>query len=127
MSISNYLEAAILDAVFNSAALDVAAVYISLHTGDPGETGANEVTGGTYARQDATAAFANASGGTCTTNVDIDWAVNTMPDVTITHLGVWDAATAGNFLWGGALAAPRDLAANDPVHLAAGDLDITLD
>jgi hypothetical protein len=125
--ISNFLEEAILNAVFNSAALDVAAVYVSLHTGDPGETGADEVTGGTYARQDASAAFAPASGGAIQTDVDIDWPADTMPACTITHLGVWDAATSGNFLWGGALAASKVVNANDPVHLEAGDLDVTLD
>ena len=54
MSISNYLENKLLDAVFNATAFNVTGdPYISLHTADPGETGASEVTGGSYARQQA--------------------------------------------------------------------------
>ncbi len=46
MSISNYLELELLDAVFNNGSFAVAQPYVSLHTDDPGETGANEVSSG---------------------------------------------------------------------------------
>lgn len=54
MSISNYAELALLNAVFNATAFGlVGDPYVSLHTADPGETGASEVAGGAgpYARQ----------------------------------------------------------------------------
>ena len=52
MSISDTWEVEILDHIFNNAdAPSVTAVYVSLHTGDPADTGANELTGGSYARQ----------------------------------------------------------------------------
>ena len=62
MSMSNYLEEELLDQVFNNlSAPAITTPYISLHTADPGETGASECTGGSYARQ--AGSFGAASGG----------------------------------------------------------------
>lgn len=123
MSISNYLEVELLDAVFNAGAFSVTTPYISLHTADPGETGASEVTGGSYARQSAS--FGAAADGAVANDVAIEFTL--MPAETITHVGVWDADTAGNFLWGGALAASKTTNAGDTFQIAIGDLDVTLD
>jgi hypothetical protein len=105
MTISNYLEAKVLDAVFNNISLAITTPYISLHTADPGETGASEVTGGSYVRQ--AGSFASASGGTITSDAAVNF--TGMPAVTVTHVGVWDSLIGGanNFLWGGALAASQ--------------------
>ncbi|HEX7050016.1 MAG TPA: hypothetical protein VF188_07350 [Longimicrobiales bacterium] len=123
MSISNYLELKLLDAVFNATAYSVATPYVSLHTADPGETGASEVSGGSYARQ--AGSFAAAAAGATSNDADLEWA--NMPAATITHVGIWDAATAGNFLWGGALATSKTVNAGDTFRVAAGSLDVTLD
>lgn len=124
MSISDYLENELLDAVFNAAAFGLAAdPYVSLHTADPGENGANEVAGGGYARQQA--AFAAAAVGATTNEDDIDF--SNMPAKTMTHVGIWDALAGGNFLWGGALATPRTTDAGDVFRLFVGDLNVTLD
>lgn len=124
MTISNYAELALLDAVFNAVSFGLAGdPYISLHTADPGETGASEAAGGGYARQQA--AFAAAAAGATQNSAIIDF--TGMPAATITHVGVWDALAAGNFLWGGALTAPKTTNAGDTFRIAAGDLDVTLD
>lgn len=123
MSISNYCELKLLDAVFNATAFSVTTPYVSLHTADPGETGASECVGGSYARQSGS--FAAASAGATTTDAQISYA--TMPACTITHVGVWDASTSGNFLWGGALTASKTVNSGDTVQIATGDLDVTLD
>ena len=104
MSISNYLENKILDAVLRNVSLAVTTAYVSLHTADPGETGANEATGGSYARQ-SVAFDAAASGATANTS-----AINFtgMPSATIMAVGVWDAATVGNCLWTGWLGGTVD-------------------
>jgi hypothetical protein len=47
VSISNYAENAILDALFNNTSLAVAARYVKLHTGDPGEAGTANAAGET--------------------------------------------------------------------------------
>ena len=68
--------------------------YLSLHTGSPGSTGANESTGGSpaYSRQQTT--WGTPSSGTLTgSQVNIP-----VPASTITAAGVWTAATGGTFL-----------------------------
>lgn len=123
MSISNYLENELLDAVFSNGSFAVTTVYVSLHTGDPGETGASEATGGSYARQSA--AFDAAASGATANSGTISF--TGMPAATITHVGCWDALTTGNFLWGGALSASKATNSGDTFQIAAGDLDVTLD
>lgn len=124
MSISDYLEAKILQEVFNNTDFSpVATVYGSLHTADPGETGTAEVTGGTYARQSV--AFTTGTAGTCSNSGTISWA--NMPAGTVVGVGLWDADSSGNFLWGGTLTANKVTNLGDTFQIAAGDLDITLD
>ncbi|HHB12213.1 MAG TPA: hypothetical protein ENK62_03325 [Chromatiales bacterium] len=123
MSISDYLENKILDKVLSATDFTVTTVYVSLHTADPGETGGNEVSGGSYARQSAS--FGSASAGTASNSATLSF--TDMPAATITHVGLWDASTAGNFLWGGALTASKTTNAGDTFQIAAGDLDVSLD
>jgi hypothetical protein len=100
----------------NSAANGLAtnSGFVSLHTGDPGTTGANEVTGGTpaYARKAAT--WGAAAGGSRALSASVTFDVPS--GVTITHFGAWSAATGGNFQGGDNL---RDNS-NNPVSEAFG-------
>ncbi len=98
-------------------------IYVSLHTGNPGENGANEVTGGGYKRQLAT--FSAPSNKQTSNPSDIEF--NNMPACTITHIGLWDSETGGNFWWGGQLVASRKIDAGDTVRFKAGDLDAILE
>ena len=71
--------------------------YLSQHTADPGTTGANEVTGGSYARQPIT--FGTASAGS-EASTDAQ-SFTSMPSVTgDLWSGLWSAVTGGTFLWG---------------------------
>jgi hypothetical protein len=124
MGISNYLENELLDHCLDNAAFTSPTnVYISLHTGDPGETGANECTGGSYARQ--TGSFAAASSGTSAS--DAAFTFTSMPGCTVTHIGIWDASSGGNFLFGGSLTASKVVGSGDTFEIASGDLTVTLD
>lgn len=78
-------------------------VYVSLHTGDPGSTGANEATGGSYARQELS--FGSASGGTAVAS-EITFDV---PAGTYTHFGVWTAASSGTFRGGNPLSVTANI------------------
>ena len=102
-----------IDAVFNATG----AAYLSLHTADPGATGASEVTGGSYARQSITKAAAVT--GLFTSTADIDF--TGMPACTVTHAGVWDAI-AGAYQWGGALTAQKTTNAGDTFRIPTGSL-----
>lgn len=100
------------------------ATYVSLHTGDPGDNGANEVTAGgnAYARQSVT--FASPSNKASSNTADLSW-VN-MPAVTITHIGIWTLSSSGVFWWGGPLSTQKTTTAGDTFTILTGDLDVTL-
>lgn len=117
MGKSNYAEDQLLDAVWNfdTTGLPSANLYISLHTADPGETGANEAAGGSYARQQAD--FGAASGGTLSNSANIDF--TSMPAATIVAWGAWDAVSAGNCWWTGWLSTQSGLG----VHFEEGVTD----
>lgn len=120
---SDYLEQAILNHFFRAQAFTPpTAIYVSLHTADPGDTGGNEVTGGGYARQAVT--FNAASGGTIANAASITWNA-TANWGTVTHFAVWDAATAGNMLASGALSASKTVNANDSLTIGAGQLSLS--
>lgn len=90
------------------------ALYVSLHTADPSTTGANETTGGGYAR--ISVPYAAATGGTATATA----VVVSIPGSTAhTHFGLWSAATAGTFRGGGALSPSVTLG-------AAGQVSVTV-
>jgi hypothetical protein len=95
-----------------ATAVTALGTFISLHTANPGTTGASEATGGSpaYARK-ATTWTAGASDGVVNgSQVTIDAAAGTY-----THFGLWTAATAGTFISGGALSASVTLSAQGQV------------
>lgn len=128
LSFSNYLETELLDHVFaGNAYTSPSAVYVSLHTANPDEdaSGAEVSTSGTgYAR---IAGSFSVSGNTATTTSAIEYATATADYGTVTHVGIWDASTAGNMLAYAALTASKTISTGDVFRIPAGDLDITLD
>lgn len=101
---SEYLEKKVLDKILRGVDFTITTVYVSLHNGDPGADGSNELTGGSYARQQVNHAGWNAAavateGSECTTISDLTFS-NLLAN-TITHVGIWDALSGGNFLQGG--------------------------
>lgn len=127
MSKSNFLENEILDHIFNADYVAPGTLHVSLHTADPGETGASEVVGGSYARQGVTrgTGWNNAAAGLVDNANVIQYP--DMPAVTVTHVGIWDAASAGNFMYGGPLSASQIVNVGNTFEFAAGALDITED
>lgn len=94
----NATELLILDAVFRAQSLGITGpILISLHVGDPGETGANEVTGGSYARQEC-AFSAAASGAIAISGAE---SFTGMPACTVTHFSFWDSSGTPKFLGSG--------------------------
>ena len=132
MSKANYLENALLDHLFGRTTYTApATLYISLHTGDPGETGANnEVTGNNYSRAavtNSTGNFGSASGGSKTNAAEIQFAVPSGSWGTVTHFAIWDAASAGNCLYYGALTSAMAMGLNNDIKIAIGALTISED
>lgn len=127
MSVSDYAENKLLDAVLNATTtgggLPTADVWVKLHIGDPGEAGTSNAAGETTRKQ---ASFAAASGGACATNADLTW-TNVSTTETISHISLWDASTAGNHLWYGALSASKAVNAGDTFTISSGNLTVSLD
>jgi len=111
-------------------------VYVSLHTGDPGSAGAaNDVTNtikGTSARtlvsSSAFSAVGAASGGgfeiTNTGVVQITTSASNSTTQNVTHFGIWDASTSGNFIASGALTTAVDVQLGDTVQFNIGSMAI---
>lgn len=94
---STYAINAVLNALLRNTALQIATPYISLHSADPGLTGANEITGNAYAR--ILASFAAASGSTSNSAAVIFVAPTPSIWSPLLYAGIWDAITSGNFLY----------------------------
>lgn len=100
---SDYLENKLLDHSLGKAAFTMpTANYLALFTAAPTDAaGGTEVTGGSYARQNATTALNAASAGSSTTGSQI-----TFPDASaawgdVLAWATFDALTTGNMLWWG--------------------------
>src|ERR1044072_6514179 len=86
------------NAAVNAVGQNGGADWFSLHTGDPGTTGANEVTGGTYAR--VSAAYPAAANGSST---NAGATINVPAGTTVTHWSRWTAQSSVTWYAGGAL------------------------
>lgn len=101
--------AAVLNAMIDAAA--TMGTYISAHTADPGTSGASEVIGGSYARQQTT--WGSASNGVrAGTQVTIPIPAG----ITVTHVGVWSAASGGLFRTGAAITSQNFSTAANLLH-----------
>lgn len=96
-------------------------IKMSLHTADPGATGASEATGGSYARQ--TAGYNTASGGACALSATV--AFTGLASGTYTHIGLWDSTGTPKFLQGAALAASQTVPASATVNITAATDTVT--
>lgn len=143
MSLSNYAENKVLDHIFRNG--EVADwtdfdLYLGLATGMSGSDGVGltELTVGTdaYARQQilnhaaGTNSF-SAAGAVTDGLIENDTQI-TFPSATgnwgtVTHIGIWDAASGGNLVAWGALSVNKTITNGDTFIISANSLDITLD
>lgn len=137
-ALSDYLEAELLDHIFNAAFTTTAGdTFVGLFTTATADDGSGtEVSGGSYARKEVNPnggasptwdlAAVDAPGYTVDNADDIVFVTATGDWTTVTHVGIFDAVTAGNMLVHGALTASKAVGSGDTFQFDAGDLDITL-
>jgi hypothetical protein len=94
-------------------------IYVKLHTGDPG-TGASNASAVTTR---ASATFSAASAGSMALSNTPSWSMTTTE--TISHISLWDASSAGNLLWTGALTASKNVVNGDTLNLSTLTLSFT--
>lgn len=126
---SNYLENAIINRILRGVAFTpVAQPYLGFFTafteGADGDTFTEVTTSGTaYARQAAT--FSAPSAGATANSNAIAFAEATANWGTVTHFGVFDAATSGNLLYWGDMT-DISVLTGETMAVAIGDIDITV-
>lgn len=122
---SDYLENALLDHALGGAAfVQPTGVYLALYTSATADDGSGtEVVGGGYGRQAVT--FAAAANGVKASDIAV--AFSNLPAGTVTHIAYHDAATVGNMLYHGPLAAPITVGAGEGISFAAGQLTVAHD
>ena len=122
MSISNYAELKILDHTTGRAAWTIPTnVYVQLHTADPGEAAISAAAPETTRK---VAAWAVAASGAIATSATLEW-TNVAATEMYTHWSMWDASTAGNALWTGALSTSAAVTAGDTFQITT--LTLSLD
>lgn len=134
---SNYLEGKIINLVLRGQTFTPpSAIYIALHDGDPGETGANEVTTGnwpSYVRKDSrdgdtlANAWSDEGDGSSKNQKQLIFPVfDGGSAITVTHFSLWDAASGGNNLINKALETPRQIAPGQVYVVDIEKLTITV-
>ena len=143
-AMSDYLENQIVDwLVRGQAFTPPATVYVALFTAAPSDTGGGtEVTGGSYARVSVSSALANwagtqsagstttssGTGGTTSNNGAVTFPSPTANWGVVTHVGIFDASSAGNLLFWGALTTSKTVNNGDAApSFAAGALQLQID
>ena len=142
-AMSDYLENKIVDWLFRGQTFTPpAGLHVGLLTAAPSDTGGGtEVSGGSYARVNLAPSLTNWAGtqaaasttastgtsGTTSNNSTITFPTPTATWGTVTHFGVYDAASAGNLLFYGALTIAKTINTGDVISFPAAALTVQID
>jgi len=114
-AMSDYLENELLDHALGTGSFTApSGAYVQLHTGAPGEAGTSNVSGETDRK---VSTWGAASGGVAALSSDLTWATWDQGSETISHISIWDASSAGNCLFVGALSASKAVENGDDLVL----------
>jgi hypothetical protein len=132
--IFNNTDAALIgDATGLRGSSTAGSLYISLHTGDPGEAGTATTSEAAYTSYARVAVARSGAGWTVTGNAVTNAALIQFPQCTgssetLTHFGVTTASSGSTkLLYKGALSSSLAVSSGIQPQFAAGDLDITED
>jgi hypothetical protein len=127
-ALSDYAEKLLLDFLMTTGtATRPTAWYVGLFTSAPNDAGGGtEVSGSGYARQSVAFDAATSGAGTTSNTGDVVFTAAGGSWGTITHIGIFDASTAGNLLWHGSLVASKTVADGDTLQFSTGNIDLTL-
>ena len=122
---SDYLELKFLDHFTGTASTSApSAVYLGLSTASlQDDNSGTELTGNNYSRKAIT--FASASSGSIASNAAVEFDAATGSWGSVSHFGVFDAASSGNLLFHGAFSSAKTIASGDVLKVASGSLTIT--
>lgn len=121
---------AIANIADNAASSPLTNLYVSLHTGDPGEAGNQTTSECAYTSYARVAVARSGSGWTVSGNTATNAALVQFPQCTggsesITHFAIGTAASStGKVLYKGALGSSLAVSSGIQPQFAAGDLDV---
>lgn len=143
---SDYLEVQLVNHIFRTPAYSApSTIYIGLFTADPTDAGsgaevnpagtwtdyeridAANPTGSGAAKETGWDAPGATDGTTQNAKVITFPANNGAASVTVTHIGIYDAATSGNLLFHAPLASSKTLLQGDVLSFGIGAITVTLD
>ena len=124
-ALSDYLENEILDHILGTGAYTMPTnVYVGLATASfNDDASGTELSGSGYTRKVIT--FNAAASATADNNAAVEFPAATGSWGTLSHFGLFDAATSGNLLVHGAFTTGKAIGSGDILKIPAGDLDIT--
>jgi len=124
-ALSDYLEDEMLDHILSVGSYTMPTnVYVGLSLASfNDDNSGTEITGNNYAR--VVASFGVAASGTSSNDAAIEFAAATGTWGSVSHFGIFDAASAGNLLIHGAFTTAKTIASGDILKIPTGDLDIT--
>lgn len=127
-ALSDYAEKLILDWMMTTgSATRPTAWWVALYTAAPSDSGGGtEVSTGGYARQSVTFDAATSPGGTTSNTGAVSFTASGANYGTVTHIGIFTAATGGNLLWHGALTASKTVNDGDTLEFSIGNIDLTI-
>ena len=96
-------------------------LYVKLHTADPGATAATAASAVTT--RYACTFSASSAGSMALSSMGGTWSMTATE--TISHISLWDASTAGNFLWSVQLTTPKSVVSGDTLSLISLTLAFT--
>lgn len=125
---SDYLETQILNSTLKGGTFPtITAAYLAVFIGDPTDAASGGAEGSwtNYARQ--AMSFGTISGGAVNSSTQLQFPALVGSNVTISHIGIFDAATSGNMLYHTNLATSKTLTADDVLSFAVSGVTVTLD
>jgi len=111
-----------LDAVFNATSYSEAGVFAKLHLGDPGSAGTSNPAAETTRQAVSCSAAASRA---ITSDANTEW-TNVSATETYSHISIWDANSAGNFLGRDDLSSTAPVTAGDTFRIPTGDFDASV-
>jgi len=129
MSFSNYTENAILNWIKGTTFPTAPGnVYVGIFNGDPGEAGSggSEVTTTVRPAGRPTVTFGSISAGAILNSGVVDFGT-AAGGASVTHFGLFDAASSGNLIASGILDNARTVATGNAVTFAIGALSVAVD
>jgi hypothetical protein len=127
-ALSDFAEKLVLDWLMTTgSATRPTSWHVALYTAAPSDSGGGtEVSGSGYSRKTVTFAAATSPAGTTSNTGAVSFTATGGSWGTITHIGIFDAATGGNLLWHGGLTASKTVGDGDTIEFAISAIGLTV-